>query len=63
MRRAGEKLGHRCGDPESYMGFDSVEPFLKYPGKGVLLGVTSTPGPPSRNARSRQWAEGVRTGW
>lgn len=28
-----------------YMGFDSVEPFLQYPGKGVyLLGVTSNPG-------------------
>lgn len=28
-----------------YMGFDSVEPFLKYPGKGVyLLGVTSNAG-------------------
>lgn len=28
-----------------YMGFDSVEPFLRYPGKGVyLLGVTSNPG-------------------
>lgn len=28
-----------------YMGFDSVEPFLHYPGKGVyLLGVTSNPG-------------------
>lgn len=28
-----------------YMGFDSVEPFLKYPGRGVyLLGVTSNAG-------------------
>lgn len=28
-----------------YMGFDSVEPFLQYPGKGVyLLAVTSNPG-------------------
>lgn len=28
-----------------YMGFDSVEPFLQYPGKGVyLLGVTSNAG-------------------
>lgn len=28
-----------------YMGYDSVEPFLNYPGKGVyLLGVTSNPG-------------------
>ena len=28
-----------------YMGFDSVEPFLGFPGKGVyLLGVTSNPG-------------------
>lgn len=28
-----------------YMGFDSVEPFLQHPGKGVyLLGVTSNPG-------------------
>ncbi len=28
-----------------YMGFDSVEPFLNYPDKGVfLLGVTSNPG-------------------
>lgn len=28
-----------------YMGYDSVEPFLQYPGKGVyLLGVTSNPG-------------------
>lgn len=28
-----------------YMGFDSIEPFLEYPGKGVyLLGVTSNPG-------------------
>lgn len=28
-----------------YMGFDSVEPFLQYTGKGVyLLGVTSNPG-------------------
>lgn len=28
-----------------YMGYDSVEPFLRYPGKGVyLLGVTSNPG-------------------
>ncbi|MEX2578236.1 MAG: orotidine-5'-phosphate decarboxylase [Verrucomicrobiales bacterium] len=28
-----------------YMGYDSVEPFLKYPGKGVyLLAVTSNPG-------------------
>ncbi len=28
-----------------YMGFDSVEPFLRHPGKGVyLLGVTSNPG-------------------
>jgi orotidine-5'-phosphate decarboxylase len=28
-----------------YMGFDSVEPFLRYPGKGVyLLAVTSNPG-------------------
>jgi orotidine-5'-phosphate decarboxylase len=28
-----------------YMGYDSVEPFLQHPGKGVyLLGVTSNPG-------------------
>ncbi|MCB1205059.1 MAG: orotidine-5'-phosphate decarboxylase [Verrucomicrobiae bacterium] len=28
-----------------YMGYDSVEPFLRHPGKGVyLLGVTSNPG-------------------
>lgn len=28
-----------------YMGYDSIEPFLGYPGKGVfLLGVTSNPG-------------------
>jgi orotidine-5'-phosphate decarboxylase len=29
----------------AYMGFDAIEPFLKYPGKGVyLLAVTSNPG-------------------
>lgn len=36
-----------------YMGYDSVEPFLGYPGKGVfLLGVTSNPGAADLETRS-----------
>ncbi len=40
-----------------YMGFDSVEPFLKYPGKGVyLLGVTSNAG--AADLETHQLADG-----
>lgn len=40
-----------------YMGFDSVEPFLKYPGKGVyLLGVTSNVG--AADLETHQLADG-----
>lgn len=36
-----------------YMGYDSVEPFLQYPGKGVyLLAVTSNPGAADLELRS-----------
>jgi len=40
-----------------YMGFDSVEPFLSYPGKGVyLLGVTSNAG--ASDLETHQLADG-----
>lgn len=40
-----------------YMGFDSVEPFLAWPGKGVhLLGVTSNPG--AADLETRELADG-----
>lgn len=40
-----------------YMGFDSVEPFLQYPGKGVyLLGVTSNAG--AADLETHQLADG-----
>ena len=42
-----------------YMGFDSVEPFLQYPGRGVyLLGVTSNPG--ADDLETRELADGRR---
>jgi len=42
-----------------YMGYDSVEPFLAYPGKGVyLLGVTSNEG--AADLETRELADGRR---
>jgi len=42
-----------------YMGFDSVEPFLDWPDKGVyLLGVTSNPG--AADLETRELADGRR---
>jgi len=52
-----ERMGVAAVTLNAYMGFDAIEPFLRYEGKGVyLLAVTSNPG--AADLETRRLADG-----